>query len=96
LVLQDQVGLIVDAEGQPTRSALTFPSLPAAIAATGLFVVAAAQEVRIGLPEGSTGRKAIEWTMCLCTYVHWIARGLERPSNGRCACAHIHMDGHVH
>jgi hypothetical protein len=55
LALQDQVGLIVDAEGQPTRSALTFPSLPAAVAATGLFIVAAAQEVRIGLPEGLKG-----------------------------------------
>ena len=60
--LQDQVGLIVDAEGQPTRSALTFPSLPAAIAATGLFVVAAAQEVQLQHPSADRLR---ELTMCL-------------------------------
>ncbi len=39
------MGIIVDAEGQPTRSALTFPSLPRTLAAAGLFVVSAAQEV---------------------------------------------------
>lgn len=64
MFLQDQVGLIVDAEGQPTRSALTFPSLPATIAATGLFVVSAAQEVPIALPGGLNGRHHNEVFAC--------------------------------
>ena len=36
--------MIVDATGAPTRSALTFPSLPTALAAAGLFVLAAGRE----------------------------------------------------
>ena len=40
LYLQDQVGIIIDPSGQPTSSALTFPSGPSALAAVDIFVLA--------------------------------------------------------
>ena len=41
---QDQVGLIVDSVGTPTGSALTFLAMPVALAAAGIYVVAAAED----------------------------------------------------
>jgi hypothetical protein len=38
---QDQVGIVVDAEGRPASSALTFPDAPLALAAAGIYVLAA-------------------------------------------------------
>ena len=42
--LQDQVGLVVNSAGTPTGSALTFLAMPAALAAAGIYVVAAAED----------------------------------------------------
>ncbi len=39
--LQDQVGIVTDEAGQPAQSALTFPSTPAALAASEIYVLAA-------------------------------------------------------
>jgi len=38
---QDQVGIVVDSEGRPASSALTFPGTPLALAAAGIYVLAA-------------------------------------------------------
>ncbi len=39
--MQDQVGIVVDGDGNPTQSALTFPASPLCIAACGFFVLCA-------------------------------------------------------
>ncbi|KAK9806735.1 hypothetical protein WJX72_000925 [[Myrmecia] bisecta] len=44
LLLMDQVGIVIDASGHPTHSALTFPSAPTALAVAGLYVLAACEE----------------------------------------------------
>ena len=36
--------MVVDAAGQPASSALTFPAMPVALAAAGLYVVAAGDD----------------------------------------------------
>lgn len=39
--MQDQVGIVTDESGQPAQSAMTFPSTPAALAASEIYVLAA-------------------------------------------------------
>ncbi|BDA48080.1 Transforming growth factor-beta receptor-associated protein [Coccomyxa sp. Obi] len=41
VLLMDQVGIVTDEAGQPAQSALTFPSTPAALAASEIYVLAA-------------------------------------------------------
>lgn len=38
---QDEVGVVINDSGQPAQSALTFPSTPIALAASGLYILAA-------------------------------------------------------
>lgn len=40
-LMQDEVGVIINVTGQPAQSALTFPSTPIALAASGLYILAA-------------------------------------------------------
>lgn len=40
-LLQDEVGVVINDTGQPAQSALTFPSTPIALAASGLYILAA-------------------------------------------------------
>ena len=39
--IQDEVGVVINDAGQPAQSALTFPSTPIALAASGLYILAA-------------------------------------------------------
>lgn len=39
--MQDEVGVVINDTGQPAQSALTFPSTPIALAASGLYILAA-------------------------------------------------------
>ena len=41
LYAQDEVGVIINDSGQPAQSALSFPSTPIALAASGLYILAA-------------------------------------------------------
>ncbi|KAK9839815.1 hypothetical protein WJX81_003522 [Elliptochloris bilobata] len=41
VLLMDQAGIVVDAQGRPATSALTFPDTPLALAAAGIYVLAA-------------------------------------------------------
>ena len=42
--MQDEIGVLIDDTGQPAQSALTFPSTPIALAASGLYILAACQD----------------------------------------------------
>ena len=44
LCLQDEIGVLIDDTGHPAQSALTFPSTPIALAASGLYILAACQD----------------------------------------------------
>ena len=44
LLLQDEIGVLIDDTGHPAQSALTFPSTPIALAASGLYILAACQD----------------------------------------------------
>ena len=39
--MQNEVGVVINDTGQPAQSALTFPSTPIALAASGLYILAA-------------------------------------------------------
>ena len=39
--MQDEVGVVINDTGQPAQSALTFPSTPIALAASGIYILAA-------------------------------------------------------
>lgn len=41
VLLMDEVGVVINDSGQPAQSALTFPSTPIALAASGLYILAA-------------------------------------------------------
>ncbi|KAL3142970.1 hypothetical protein ABBQ38_003253 [Trebouxia sp. C0009 RCD-2024] len=41
VLLMDEVGVVINDTGQPAQSALTFPSTPIALAASGLYILAA-------------------------------------------------------
>ena len=43
-MLQDELGVLIDDTGHPAQSALTFPSTPIALAASGLYILAACQD----------------------------------------------------
>lgn len=42
--VQDQAGIIIDGNGHPTGTALTFPTTPGAIVAAGMHVLAACSD----------------------------------------------------